>query len=91
MHEISFLALKLVYTVARVPRWTIQALVISINVICTAALYCCLAVAGMSVRTFQALIVIDVSIDRAHRLRIAVASMFGRTHDAFVHVHKFST
>ena len=86
----SLLALELVHAVTRVPRWTTQALVIGINIICIAALYCCLTVASMSVWTFQTLIIHDVSIGRAHRFRIAVASMFGRTRDAFVHIHEFS-
>ena len=90
MYEISFLALKLIYAIARVPRWATQTIVVKSNVICIAALYCCLAIAGMPDRTFQTLIVFDVSIGRAHRLRIAVASMFGRTRDAFVHIHEFS-
>ena len=89
MHEISFLTLDLVHTVARVPRWTTQAIVVKSNITFTVALYCFLTVASVSGRTFQALIIVDVSIGRAHRLRIAVASMFGRTRDAFVHVHKF--
>ena len=91
MHEIGFPALELVHAVARVTRWTTQTIIVKSDILGKAALYCCLTIAGMFGRTFQTLIIHDVSIGRAHRLRIAVASMFGRTSSAFVHVHKLST
>ena len=58
----SFLALELVHAVTRVTRWTTQTIIVKSNIIGKAALYCCLTVAGMSGRTFQTLIIVDVSI-----------------------------
>ena len=62
MHEMSLLALELVHAVTRVPRWTTQTIIVKSDITFTVTLYCCLTVAGMSGRTFQTLIIHDVSI-----------------------------